>query len=419
VYLRHLRLTDIRCFRDVAIDFDVSGPDNRKWTVLLGENGTGKSTVLKAIGAVMGGSDALIELIRQPDGWIRDGADSGRIAAVISTKDDQPREIALEFHRGDSATTFLKRAAETLERLNDALAHTTRNYPVFAYGASRRLGGGPMFERDRRFSHPRARAMASLFDRNAQLNPLEQWAMRLDYTSDGQQVETVRQVLDDFLPDLSFVRIDKEAEALLFRTPDGLVPLESLSDGYQNVAAWIGDLLYQITEIFEDYKDPLSARGLLVIDEVDLHLHPKWQRTLLEFLDRKLPNLQLVVTTHSVVTAQQAPEGALHYCIRHGGGAPVIETFEGDPGTFLLNQLIVTEAFGHISDESVALEHDKEEYRDLARKASRSASEEARLQEIADRVAEVPEDPAEDIRMTTRQQQLLARMNAKLRERDA
>ena len=65
------------------------------------------------------------------------------------------------------------------------------------------------------------------------------------------------------------------------------------------VAAWIGDLLYRITETFEDYRAPLEARGLLLVDEIGLHLHPSWQRQLLDYISRKLPNFQRVVTTHS------------------------------------------------------------------------------------------------------------------------
>ena len=116
---------------------------------------------------------------------------------------------------------------------------------------------------------------------------------------------------------------------------------------------------FEITEIFEDYNSPLHARGLLIIDEVDLHLHPKWQRTLLDFLEAQLPNMQLVITTHSVVTAQQTPENALLYCARKEKSAPDIVAFDGDPGTLLLHQLMVTEAIGNLSGESVRIEQDK------------------------------------------------------------
>lgn len=411
MYLRTLRLTNIQCFEDVTLDFATPSGGNRKWTVLLGENGTGKSAILKSLGLILGGSDALTELVRDPAQWLRTGATTGAIRATLTTKEGETRELVLEFHRSDSASGFLARAFASLKPLNEALEHAVRNYPVFGYGSSRRLSTG-RGDTQRRFSHPRANSMATLFDREAALNTLDQWAMQLDYASDGAQLGVVRAVLDQFLPELSFSHIDKAARTLIFDSPDGPVPLGQLSDGYQNIAGWVGDLLYQVTGIFDDYANPLQARGVLIIDEVDLHLHPKWQRVLLDFLDRQLPNMQLVVTTHSVVTAQQAPEGALHYTIRRND-RPVIEQFNGNPANFLLNQLMVTEAFGHVSDESVAMEQDKAEYRDLARGGA-SLENNPRMQAIADRIGGLPSDPAEDIRLSPRQQALLARMEEKL-----
>ena len=86
------------------------------------------------------------------------------------------------------------------------------------------------------------------------------------------------QALKDLLPGSRLTRIDRDQRELIFATRDGELPLDQLSEGYQNMAAWCGDLLYRITEVYKDYKSPLSARGLLLIDEIDLHLHPVWQR---------------------------------------------------------------------------------------------------------------------------------------------
>lgn len=410
MYLKSIRLKNIRCFQDVEIDFDLEGGNNRKWTVLLGENGTGKSTILKSIGLLMAGSDALVEMVRQPDDWLRKKSDRGSIEGKIETKEGKVRDLKLEFIRGEGVSRFVGRSHDTIELLNDALEHTNRNYPVFAYGAARKLGSEQGFSSKSSQEHPRARSMSSLFDRNAQLNPLEQWAMDLDYRSSGQRMNTVRKVLSDFLPELTFAEIDKEDRTLLFETEDGLVPLEHLSDGYQNVAAWVGDLLYQITEIFDDYNNPLHARGLLIIDEVDLHLHPKWQRTLLEFLEEQLPNMQLVVTTHSVVTAQQTPENSLFYCIRRKKSGPQVIPFEGDPGKLLLNQLIVTEAFGHIPDESLELEGHRSRYRSLHKKKKKTKSDLKEMEDLTEAIGSVPEDPSEDIILSNRQRELMQKM---------
>ncbi len=413
MFLSYLRLKNIRCFSDVEIDFDVFSADqtderNRKWTVLLGENGTGKSTVLKSAALLAAGSDALVDLMGDSDDWLRLGADRGSIEGVIETAGHERRELRIELERGESISRFIARSQETLDRLNAALDHTTRSYPVFAYGASRRLGGTVSAARNRdKLRSPRARSMASLFFRDAELHPLEKWAVDLDYRTDGTEIGIVRDVLSDFLPDLQFAKIDKSTGRLLFDTADGLVPLEQLSDGYQNVAAWVGDLLYQISDTFDDYKDPLSARGLLIIDEVDLHLHPKWQRTLIDFLEKRLPNMQILCTTHSVVTAQQTPEHSLYYCIRSGDEPASIERFAGNPGSLLLNQLIVTEAFGQIPDESLDVEAAKDRYRALSRKSDKDHGDQLEMRQLEARIGAVPDDPQEDIRLTAEQRELM------------
>ena len=369
MFLKSLELENIRCFPHLFVDFDLPGGSNRKWSVVLGENGTGKSTLLRSIALIKAGSDALPGLVGQPGNWIRKGAETARIRAEIETKEGQARAIELVIGIKDSISEIIARSRESLAPLNAALEHTQRNYFVAGYGSSRRLGGRVFSGQNEggSFSLPRARSVISLFDRYAELNPLESWAMTLDYRSDGAGMNAVAQVLNDFLPEMTFSRIDKRSEALLIKTPDGEVPLQQLSDGYQSVAAWVGDLLYRVTETFEDYSSPLSIRGLLIVDEIDLHLHPKWQRRLLDFLNDRLPNMQLVVTTHSVVTAQQAPEGSLFF-LQRGTDGVGIQGFAGDPGKLLVNQLLMSEAFGHAVDESLVVEQAKERYRAVARR---------------------------------------------------
>ncbi len=126
-----------------------------------------------------------------------------------------------------------------------------------------------------------------MFSPDAALTPIESWAMDLDYRQNQNAMSTIGKVMSQFLRGVKFLKIDKEKKQLIFKTPLGAVPMSQLSDGFQNVASWIGDLLYQVTEVFEDYKSPLRTRGLLLIDEVDLHLHPLWQRDLLAFLRKK------------------------------------------------------------------------------------------------------------------------------------
>jgi hypothetical protein len=87
-------------------------------------------------------------------------------------------------------------------------------------------------------------------------------------------------------------------------TYSGEVPLSSLSIGYQTMFAWTVDLAWRMAEHHKDSKEPLSEPAIVLIDELDLHLHPRWQRRVRRDLSDAFPQVQFIVTTHSPVLAQ-------------------------------------------------------------------------------------------------------------------
>ncbi len=365
MFLRRLTLSNVRSIRQLDIDFSASSNADkiRQWTLLLAENGTGKSAVLRSIGLLMAGGDALIKMVTNVDGWIRNGAKKATMQAVIETEKGEPRTISLEFVRGMGGSEFIQHNLSRIQPLEAALRHTARNYFIVAYGASRRLPGSVLgVSRTRAaggesFLPPRAQAMATLFSADAELNSLQNWAMDLDYERGANGLEIIRTSIKSLLPGVVFDRIDKESKTLLFKTPDGVVPLSRLSDGYQNMAGWIGDLLFRVTQVFKDLKKPLTARGVLLLDEMDLHLHPVWQRQLMAFLSDRLPNFQIVATTHSPLTAQQAGTGELHLLERPSPTtAPVLRRFEGTPRQMRIEDLMISPWFGLHTAYSLAVE---------------------------------------------------------------
>lgn len=378
MFLKSITLENIRSIGKLTLDF-TDGDSVRKWTYLLGENGCGKSTVLKAIGLVMAGADAAIELIGDQDSWIRLGENEASIKVSYQTAGGDQRAAAYRFRRGGNTREFLYDNRETMDQLNRAIDKSARNYFVVGYGVNRygRSGGenGSISRGSRRrSSSPRTSAVASLFNMDSQLVSLEDWAMDLDYRRGGTAMDAVQRALDNLLPDVSFSRIDRESRQLLFNTVDGELPLSALSDGYQAIASWCGDLLFQITETFEDYTDPLSARGLLLVDEIDLHLHPIWQRELVTFIKQTLPNVQVVVTTHSPLTVHQAGESELFVIRRLPGEGSCIEPFAGAPNRLMLHQLIQSPLFGLETLDSPVVEKMREELRQLQGIGQKSVS---------------------------------------------
>src|SRR5215210_6825828 len=99
MYLRSLRIENVRSIEHLELDFVREDGTTRPWTVLLGENGTGKSTVLRAAALVLGGSDILPALVPEPEVWVRNGAREARISAEICTAKKERRQVTLEIGR--------------------------------------------------------------------------------------------------------------------------------------------------------------------------------------------------------------------------------------------------------------------------------------------------------------------------------
>jgi AAA domain, putative AbiEii toxin, Type IV TA system len=389
-FLQRLVLENVRAFKDLDLDFRLDDGNTRKWTYLMGLNGNGKSTVLRSIALVTAGSEALAGLLLTPDEWIRNGSSSARISAELVTAEGEERRVSLELHRGDTIRAVYSRNESTLDLLDKALAHANRSYLTIGYGVHRRAAPKDRPTNSSRFSNPRAQSVATLFSSDAFLQPIEAWAMDLDYRSNGG-LSMVATTLNRLLPGIKFLKIDKERRQLIFRTPDGSIPFDQLSDGYQDVATWSGDLLARITDTFADRRNPLTARGLLLIDEVGLHLHPRWQRQLSDFLEALLPNFQMVVTTHSPLTAHQADKGELFVVDRPDSKGPsVLESFPGAPRKLLLHQFLMTPAFGLGTGDSLSVQELKDEYRTLRQNRRTSPANKQRLVELGSSLEDLP-----------------------------
>ena len=429
MFLESIQLKNFRSIRELEISFetplDEQGESEiRKWTLLLGQNGVGKSSLLKAIGLLLGGSDALAKLLGQPSSWVRNRCKAAEVSGVLRTAQGERREIALRINKDDSISELLYKNRGSLDPLDRAISHTARNYFVVGYGALRRLAIDESIAR--RSQKPlRAQSLETLFDSDAVLNPLQSWAMGLEYRTGDEGLRIIRRTMNDLLPDVSFVTIDRDQGDLIFKTPDGNVPLSYLSDGYQNVAAWIGDLLYRITDVFGDYQKPMEARGLLLIDEIDSHLHPAWQRQLREFLTNKLPNFQIIGTSHSLLTMHQFGEGECFILERDSDSRNAVQlrAFPGAPNDLRAHQ-VLTLAFEVESLDSMLLEKKKDEYRLLRdkhrSKKKLSKTEAKRLAKLRDELGELPKDRGNDFGNTvlrdyvSKQQDTLERLQKKL-----
>jgi len=363
--ITRLILKNVRCYEHLDmsfLDFDKNEQEiGRARTIILGNNGTGKSTILRSIALLLSGSSALGELIGNPDKWIKHGENSCNIKATFNAANGEKRHIELMFKKGDELSQIIDRNRESLSQLESSFEYTNRNYLTIGYGVHRRIGESHQLFRNENF---RANNVSSLFLPNSALYPFESWVLDLDYRRGSEGLMMIEKAINKLLPGITFYKIHKEKRAVLFKSEDGILSFDELSDGYQISANWLGDLLFRITNIYEDRKDPFKARFILLIDEIALHLHPSWQRKIIDSISELFPNAQLIASTHSPFVAQQARDNELFTVIKDEKSKSIsLFHFESDPRQLLIHQILMSDIFGLETDESVLIQGQKNSLR--------------------------------------------------------
>ena len=187
----------------------------------------------------------------------------------------------------------------------------------------------------------------------------EEWLLRLDYSASkkskiqGKQkklLDLVIQVLIKVLPGVDEIRLTQPSEELptpgvQFRTPYGWVALRQLGFGYRTMIAWIVDLASRMVERYPDSLDPLAEPAVVLVDEIDLHLHPKWQRDLIGFLTDRFPNTQFIATAHSPLIVQAAGDANIALLKREGDHVVIENNPESIRG-WRIDQILTSDLFG-------------------------------------------------------------------------
>lgn len=349
MFLRRVEISQLRCIDRLVLDFTPDAtakgqPGLRKRTLLVGENATGKSTVLRAIALVLAGSDALPALLQAPASWVRNGQKEATVRAVVVSTDGKEQTLALTLRPGWNLQQTLAKNAESLALLDGTLARSTRSCFMLGYGVARRAAlSGPALSSTggNGAQSTRASALATLFSPDATLAPFEQLTMDLDDRLGAKGVAGLGQMLDKMLPGLAFDRIDRLRREAWFKTPDGTLAFSQLSDSHQTMATCCADMLHRIGIAFDGSTAPLKARGVLLMDALALNLHPAWQRVLPDLLADTFPNLQLIATSHAPLLAQQMRAGELYVLERAAAsGGAALRAVQGDPSQLTLNQLL-------------------------------------------------------------------------------
>lgn len=248
--------------------------------------------------------------------------------------------------------------------------------------------------------------LASLLEIETELCDAEELLCRLDYSSlKGQDRATrflanLKAALSEILPyvggpdDIQILGPrssihDSERTGVHVRTPSGRVPLHQLSLGYRTVFAWTVDLAWRLLERYPRSSKPLHQPAIVLVDEVDLHLHPLWQREVRDHLAERFPQVQFIATTHSPLMAQSSL-GANLAIVRWENDHAVIEDDPVVVDGWRLDQVVTSDLFGLVSSRPRHIAALQQRRLKLAQKSPLSDTERAELSELDRVVRELP-----------------------------
>ena len=371
MHIRRLRIRNIRSIRNLQVE--ISEP-RAGWHVILGDNGSGKSSVIRALAlALMGPVDAAATRQDWQD-WIRKTASTARVDLEVAPEAEfdkwkrtgrrakAPISVTVAFQAPSRTATW----GAILPHIAGRYADRTiwgggAGWFSASFGPFRRFSGGDK-EYDRLFyTNPGLARHLSAFGEYVALGEALRWLQDLQfkrYEKDATAIRLLDRLVDflrqsQLLPHGAHIK-EITSGAVVFSDGAGVpLPVEQLSDGFRSVLSMTFELLRGMVVAYGDaaFLSALDAEagtvnlpGVVAIDEIDAHMHPAWQKRIGEWLVERFPMVQFFVTTHSPIICRSAARGSIWRLPTPGTGEEAHQ-IQGQDRDRLINGSIL-DAFG-------------------------------------------------------------------------
>jgi predicted ATP-binding protein involved in virulence len=417
MYVNKIELKNIRGFEN--LEFSLARPDGSYagWTVFTGDNGSGKSSLLKAIAVALTGKDTARALQPSFHRWIREGSaeTEGQIQLTIAPQkgEDDFSGGGKTAYKNFSATIVLRKVGkETTTEVIDSQKTARRGlwsadahgWFSCGYGPFRRVFGASP-EATRLMVGATTERFVTMFQEAASLFEVDQWLRNLSHkklegkATESAHLDLLLEILqDDLMPNqITVDRVD--SDGLWLKDRHGLqLAWSDMSDGYRAALALLADILRHLISAYgieglakkdADGKLSIVKGGVVMIDEIDAHLHPEWQREIGFWLKQHFPNIQFLVTTHSPIICQAADENGLFVLPEPGGDQKPRALTQQEYNTVISSRpdtILLTAAFGLQNTRSPRAVQGRAQYARLMAKeragAKLSKDEQAKIKQL-------------------------------------
>lgn len=314
--IKSIELNNFKVFHDLKLDF------NNKNVVLFGVNGVGKSTVLSAINYIFRvflnqinpAQSKAYESFK--DEMVSVGANRLEINASVKLKDthllSRTYNVSVKNQRKVELTYPKFNYIEIREQFRKLyLMSDDIGMPIFVhYGTNRAVLDIPDRIRGKH-NFDKLSAIERAIDQQLDFRTFFEWYREketdevihardlddLDYVDPA--LNCVRKAIEAMIGDVSNLRVKRNPVRMVVDKSGKEIRVDMLSDGEKCTLALLGDLARRLILANPSADNPLEGEGIVLIDEIELHMHPNWQRRILHVLNEVFPNIQFIITTHS------------------------------------------------------------------------------------------------------------------------
>ncbi|NRR93140.1 AAA family ATPase [Winogradskyella undariae] len=358
VYIDKIELKNYKCFDSLKIDLSKNTvTDKEPWLVFLGENGVGKSSLIKAVALALMGQNYLNSLNLDASKILKYGKWSGYIK-VYGSKKDEFFEI-----------TFNKDSKHLTSNIKEPPCY------LLGYGSTRLLPKGNLMpESDVEYVKTK-----NLFDYSISLSDARQWLLEIPSKMFNQVALSLKDLLMLDQDDVIKRSKSKNALYISYAKTKNRIDVDELSDGYKSIFAITVDIINTLS------KDNLAfetAEAIVLIDEIGTHLHPRWKMEVVSRLRKTFPKIQFIVTTHEPLCLRGLESNEVLVLKRNDEGKIISLNKLPNPSDFRVDQLLTSEYFGLNSTLDFETEALFKEYYNLLAKENRTDEEQNRVSEL-------------------------------------